>query len=462
MVKQKIKEAIAKYNLINNGDTVIIGLSGGPDSLCLFDVLVDLRVSMDLKLHGAHVNHQFRPGNAEEDQLYVENLCQNNGVANWTKVVDCNKIAEEEAMTSEEAGRKARYDFFDTVANAIVEDGVARDQVKIAIAHNLNDQAETVLFRVLRGTGTDGLAGIEYSRTTPLGNTIIRPLLDVTRGEIEEYCEQNNLEPRIDQTNFEPIYARNKIRLELIPYLEKHYNSNVIDTMNRLSHISKVDKDYIWIQVEKTVASSMLAKSKEICKLKLSVLQKAHNAVLSRVIMKSFGFIGLGKDITYSHLEQCIKIIREGQTPNEAHLPNGYVMQISYEEVIFIKSNKEKPEEIIKPEVKIKVIDRVDYVPEPNVAAFDYDAIAYEYGQASPVVRRRESGDYIRIKGLGRKKIQNLFVDLKVPKEHRDKIFYAVIGREVLYIPGKLMKAKYNDKYKVTEDTKSVITVVFQ
>lgn len=462
MVKQKIKETIAKYNLINKGDTVIVGLSGGPDSLCLFDVLVDLAVSMDLKLHGAHVNHQFRPGAAEEDQLYVENLCQNNGVANWTEVVDCNKIAKEEGMTSEEAGRKARYDFFDTVANAIVDEGVPREKVKIAIAQNLNDQAETVLFRVLRGTGTDGLAGIDYSRTTPFANTIVRPLLDVTRAEIEEYCATNSLEPCIDATNYQPIYARNKIRLELIPYLEERYNSNVIDTMNRLSHISKEDKDYIWDQVEKTVAGSMVAKSKDICKLKLSVLQKAHNAVLSRIIMKCFGFIGLGKDITYTHLEQCIKIIREGQTPNEAHLPNGYLMHISYEEVVFSKSNKEKPEEIIEPEVRIRIIDRVDYVPGPTIAAFDYDAIVHEYGKVPPIVRRREPGDYIRIKGLGRKKIQNLFVDLKVPKEDRDKIFYAVIGREVLYIPGILMKAKYNDKYKVTEDTKTVITVVFK
>ncbi|MEG0729099.1 MAG: tRNA lysidine(34) synthetase TilS [Anaerovoracaceae bacterium] len=461
MVKQTIKDTIDKYKLIEQGDTVVIGLSGGPDSLCLFDVLVELSHEMELTLHGAHVNHQFRPGAADEDQLYVENLCQDNGVCNWAVSLDCNAIAKEYGLTSEEAGRKARYEFFDKVANTIVEEGTPRDKVKIAIAQNLNDQAETILFRLLRGTGIDGLSGIEYKRTTPYNNTIIRPLLDVSRNEIEAYCEDNQLEPCIDKTNYEPIYARNKIRLELIPYLKENYNYNIVELMNRLSQIAREDKSFIWQCAEEAYNEALISKGKSVCKLKLEVMSNLHSSVLRRIILKAFSEIGLFKDIAFNHLEQCEKLVRTGQTPNQLDLPNNYIIRISYDKVICEKKNKALKQSVKLP--TINIVSRGDYIPKEGVCAFDYDLIQKEYGTVNLVTRKREAGDFIRIKGTGgRKKIQNLFVDLKVPREKRNEIYFVAIGKEVLYIPQGIMPARYSGNYDITERTKKIITVEFE
>ena len=245
-VKKKIRRTIDEHQLIEKDDVVILGLSGGPDSLCLFDVLLDLSKEIGFELHGAHINHMFRPGAADEDQMFVENLCTNSGICCWSKVEDCNSLAKELRITGEEAGRKVRYDFFADIASSLIYEGTPEDKIKVAIAHNRDDQAETVLFRILRGTGTDGLAGIDYTNINERGSKIIRPLLDVPRTEIEAYCEQRQLEPRIDATNFEMDYGRNKIRLDVIPFLEKNYNPNMKDVLVRMGDISREDRNFIW------------------------------------------------------------------------------------------------------------------------------------------------------------------------------------------------------------------------
>ena len=167
--------------------------------MCLFHVLLSLQEELDLKLYPVHINHKFRPGAAERDQDYVENLCAEHGIRCTTVVRDCGKLAAELGMTDEEAGRKVRYDAFRSVAEEIAagrdgESPVSPEHIKIAVAQNANDQAETILFRLLRGTGPDGLAGIAYSRSEGRFR-VIRPILDITRSEIENYCRDNGLDP---------------------------------------------------------------------------------------------------------------------------------------------------------------------------------------------------------------------------------------------------------------------------
>ena len=225
-MKQRVLETIKTHELLEDGTHIVLGLSGGPDSVCLFDVLLELSAVKNFRIHPVHVNHKFRPGDAERDQEYVEELCRQRGLTCRTFTVDCNALAREEGLTSEEAGRKARYDAFFETAQGITQgfaQGLAQelageleqhctqepsmpgtDKIAIAVAQNANDQAETILFRMLRGTGTDGLAGIAYKRYER-GFAIVRPLLDVPRDEIEKYCEERNLSPRIDHTNNEAI-----------------------------------------------------------------------------------------------------------------------------------------------------------------------------------------------------------------------------------------------------------------
>ena len=213
MVKKQILRTIEEHNLCKHGAHIVLGLSGGPDSVCLFDVLCQEAEAQNWSIYPVHINHKFRPGAAEADQAYVEDLCEKRGWPCVSYVYDCNQMAEAEKMTSEEAGRKARYEAFGQRAKALIGDGVSKEAIVIAVAQNADDQAETILFRMLRGAGTDGLAGIGYSRMDEEGFPIIRPLLDCRKKDIVAYCDQQELMPRIDHTNLEPIYTRNKIRL---------------------------------------------------------------------------------------------------------------------------------------------------------------------------------------------------------------------------------------------------------
>lgn len=463
MLRETVKNTIKKYNLIESGDVVILGLSGGPDSVCLFDVLLDLSSEMDFKLHGAHVNHQFRPGAAEEDQLYVENLCEGNGICCWSTIVDCNALANELNIGSEEAGRKARYDFFAEITQSLMFEGIDKSKIKIAIAQNLNDQVETVLFRFLRGVGTDGLAGIDYRRINENGNVVIRPLLDVSKVDILQYCEDNNIEPCIDHTNSQPIYTRNKIRLNLIPELEEKYNSNLVESISRLSAIAKEDRDFIWSEVEKTFEKALVREEENEIWFNQEILQNASPSIRHRILFKAFAKVGLPKDIYSSNLGPADNLIMDGKTPQQVDFPRGYVIRVSYGNIICgLKPKTETGEK--PPKIIINTLDIEQYEKKEGRAAFDLDLMETEYGRTNLQelidIRTRISGDYMRLKGvMGRKKIQDLFVDMKIPSVDRDKIFMVGIGHEILWIPNGTYKGRYSGNYQISEDTKRVITV---
>lgn len=235
-IKEKVEKTILKYDLIENGDKIILGVSGGPDSMCMLNILKGLQNTNLKKLNYeiivAHVNHMIRE-EAIEDEKYVEDYCKKNNIEFYSKSIDIPKIVNTKKIGEEEAGRIARYEFFDE----LLEKTKAN---KIAIAHNKNDRVETVLMNELRGSGLSGLKGIE-----PRRGKYIRPLIEIEREEIEKYCEENKLEPRIDKTNFENIHTRNKLRNCLIPYIKKEFNPNIIETINRLSEIVTEQEKYI-------------------------------------------------------------------------------------------------------------------------------------------------------------------------------------------------------------------------
>ena len=353
--EDKVMKTMKIHGLADKKQHIVMGLSGGPDSVCLFHILMKLRETLGITVHPVHVNHKFRPGAAERDQKYVETLCMENGLKCRTFVVDCNKLAEDLRMTGEEAGRKARYDAFYEIAEELAEQ-YGRENIRIAVAQNANDQAETLLFRLLRGTGTDGLAGIAYSREER-GYKVIRPLLDVYRTEIEEYCAANGLEPVIDHTNNESIYARNKIRLELIPYLEKEYNESIQQCMVRLAGIASADKDYLWQQTEEAYAQlaeihyakgsvadccgdAGECQAAEEIVMPRQELAALHAAVRHRVILKAFGQIGLEKDISAERVASADSVIEKKQAPKTVEFPHGYKLTVARGNVCFHKKQK--------------------------------------------------------------------------------------------------------------------------
>ena len=305
ILENKVKSTIEKYNLIQPEDKLVLAVSGGPDSMCMLDILNKLRKNKNVKMKKscfmfeivvAHVNHMIRE-EAKQDEDYVRKYCEKNQIEFYSKSIDVQKIANNNKIGTEEAGRIERYKFFDEIMEKTGSN-------KIAIAHNKNDNAETIIMNILRGTGTAGLKGIEAKR-----GKYIRPLIKCERKEIEAYCEKENLNPRIDKTNFENTYTRNKIRNIVIPYVEKEFNPNIINTLGRLSEIITDEEEYIEKQVENIYKELVLEENKKEIVLDLKGFNSQEKVIKSRIILYTIaGLFGTSKGIEKIHIEDIIKL----------------------------------------------------------------------------------------------------------------------------------------------------------
>ena len=295
---EKVNETIKKYKLIENGDKIILAVSGGPDSVSMLDILYKIQQNkkIDFKIVVAHVNHMIRR-EATDDANYVQKICKERNIEFYLKSIDVKKIANNNKIGTEEAGRKERYKFFDELAKKT-------NANKIAIAHNKNDNVETVFMHILRGTGINGLKGIEPKR-----GKYIRPLIECERKEIEKYCEENNLEPRIDKTNFENIYTRNKIRNIVIPYIQKEFNQNIIETIDRLSKLVAEEEEYMERQIKNTYQNLLILETKKEIQLDLKKFNMQEKVIKSRLILYTITRIfGSNEGIEKIHIEDIIKL----------------------------------------------------------------------------------------------------------------------------------------------------------
>ena len=510
-IKNKVLETIKTHEMFDDDAHIVLGLSGGPDSMCLFDVLLELSEEKGYHIYPVHINHKLRPGDAERDQEFVEEICRQRGLTCRTFAVDCNKLAREEGLTSEEAGRKARYAAFFEVAEQIAEkiaaegskkneaetqeqitDGIlpehlaeARKKIAIAVAQNANDQAETILFRILRGAGTDGLAGIAYKRYER-GMAVVRPLLDVPREEIEKYCESRNLSPRIDHTNKEAIYDRNKIRLELLPMLMKKFNPNIVETIDRLGKNAATDKDYIWQQAETAYREIMPESSKNdtTVTVDISRLSVLHKAVRIRLYNMILAKIGMAENISEGQLESIEKI-RLSQNPSAmCDLVDGYAVYKEYEKLRFCGKRAQTS---VTAKYRMRFMSSEEYAAGEGARLSDAsqdgalrDSTLKNNGPGSIgkhsvvgvfavppeaknsiCIRKRRDGDVIAIAARSRadfdgsaahaalapanaagaagatirhKKLQDFFVDAKVPRNKRDEIDLLAYGNKILWV----------------------------
>lgn len=463
MVENKIINRIEKSNLINRGEHVVIGLSGGPDSVCLFYVLDKLREEMNLQIYPVHINHKFRPGAAEADQEYCENLCRQMGYTCRSFVFDCMAIAKEKKMTSEEAGRLVRYDSFAKVAMELVNKGIPKESIKIAVAQNADDQAETVLFRLVRGAGIDGISGISYLRTDENGFKIIRPLLDVYKVEILEYCKQKDLNPCIDKTNFEEVYTRNKYRLDLIPHIEEKFNPAFKDALIRLAESARWDKEYLYEEAGKLYRKALCEETDKQITLSGSVLAEAPKALRIRVFSMALAKLGLEKDVAFSHFDGLESLLANPNPSARFDLPAGYYGIKVYENLRLSRAENEESKQL-KFTVRIEEYKGViqSLCPKEHFAAFDYDKMVAELGdepEKHMVIEPRRSGDRIYIGENSSKKIQDYFVDAKIPKDDREKIWLLKYRSQVLWVLPSVKRGRYTSKYRVSNDTKKVIYI---
>lgn len=330
MLEQKVLDTISKYNLIKKGDKIVIGVSGGPDSMCLLDSLYYLKKNLQIEIIVAHINHMIRK-EADEETEYVQNYCNEKNIKCYVKKVDVTNLAKEKKLGTEEMGRKIRYEFFQEIYQK-------ENANKIATAHNLNDNAETVLLNILRGSGISGLKGIEAKRCE-----FIRPLIECTRGEIEEYCEKQKLNPKIDKTNFENIYNRNKIRNSLIPYLQKEFNPNILETLNRLSDIAKEEEEYFEQVISKKYEELKIGKNEKEIILDLNKFNKLQKVIKSRLILYTINKVnGTIQGIGKIHIEDIIKLC-QNNIGNKYIMPNKNIKVFVKKGKIFFMGNINLP-----------------------------------------------------------------------------------------------------------------------
>lgn len=323
-LQDKVLKTIQKYNLIQSGDSIVIGVSGGPDSMTLLNVLINLKQKLGIsKIVVATVNHMIRE-EAEEETKFVENFCESHGIEFYLKKVDVQEEAKSKKISTELAGRNARYDFFEEVLKKTGSN-------KIATAHNSNDNAETVLMNLLRGSGVSGLKGIEKIRD----GKFIRPIIECKRSEIEQYCLENKLNPRYDKTNNENTYTRNKIRNMLIPYIEENFNPNIVDSLNRLSTIATKEDEYINKIVENSFENIVITADmgkKEII-LDLKKFNELDEVIKSRLILYTISeILGTSQGIEKIHIEDIIKLCGNN-IGNKYLMPNKNIK-------IFVKKGK--------------------------------------------------------------------------------------------------------------------------
>lgn len=318
----KVLKTIQKYNLIESGDKIVVGVSGGPDSMCLLDILIKVcqNSPSPLAIVVAHVNHMIRE-EANEEEDFVKTFCEKNNIEFYSKRIDVKKIANTNKIGTEEAGRQVRYAFFEEVLKKT-------NSNKIAIAHNKNDKVETIIMNIFRGTGINGLKGIEVKR-----GKYIRPLIECERNEIEDYCKKQNLNPRIDKSNFDNIYTRNKIRNIVIPYIKKEFNYNIIETINRLSTLITEEEEYIEKQVKNIYSKILLEEKQDEIILDLKQFNVQENVIKSRIILYTITrLFGSSKGIEKVHIEDILKLCNNN-IGNKYLTPNKNLK-------IFIKKHK--------------------------------------------------------------------------------------------------------------------------
>lgn len=455
-IKERFLKFIKEKNIIQSGDKILVGLSGGPDSVCMLNLLCSIREKEKIEVAAAHINHMLRGEEADKDEEYSKKICESLGVKFFSKRIDINKYALETGKSSELAGREARYDFFNEVINKI-------NFNKIATAHNANDQAETILMRIMRGTGLEGLGGIPVERE----GKYIRPILFMRREEVEKYCEENNLNPHIDATNLERIYSRNKVRLDILPYMKENFNPNIVETINRMALLLQEDNDFIEREVDKAYKNNCVEREESIFISKK--LFEIHSAIIARVIRKALFIINKSNyDMEMKNIEDIIELSKLG-TNKKLDLPKGIYAENIYGDIIIAKKKniEIKPtdelnlnkEDILHNEVifdeyiiNFQVTNDKEIKQENNdlIKSFDYDKIN------NIIIRYRKNGDKIVPLGMkGSKKLKDIFIDMKIPKENRDKIPLIQFNDDISWIIG----IKMSDKFKITKNTKNILKI---
>jgi len=434
---------LIRDGLLKMGERLVLGVSGGPDSMAMLDMFLKIRERWRLGLFVVHVNHGFRGDLARRDAESVEAYCGNNQVDFYRFDHDVMGLSKEWGMSFEEAGRKVRYQAFEEIRKKV-------NGHRIAVAQNKNDQAETILMRLMRGTGLDGLKGIPVKR----GAYIIRPVLFMSRKDIEKYCEIHSVPVCYDHTNDETIYTRNKIRHELIPYIEENFNGQIVDGLFRLGKMLEDDVDFIESGLE-GILSQKGINLENTESIDAKWFNMHHKSLKSRLIRRVVELKGDGlKNVSHAQIDEVLELI-ESMRHGKRKVISGIEFSLKYDTLYFRKINVEKDKEsrtsVNEMEFDIVELDALEYdayTLKSNEVSVDLDKID---GNLS--ARYRKDGDKFQPMGMkGRKKLKKFFIDLKIPVERRDHIPLVCDESGIIWVVGH----RLSERVKVDDTSRRI------
>ena len=452
---EKVESTIKKYQMLPLNTRVVVGVSGGPDSVALLHLLFRIKSQYNLHLWAACLNHQLRGEEADKEAELVRELASQLGISTILESFNVALLAKNEKLSLEEAARQVRYDFLERAAKQVGAD-------KIALGHTASDQVETLLMRMMRGSGLDGLSGIP-----PVRGKIIRPLIEVFREEVEKYCQENNLHTCIDSSNTKAYFLRNKIRLHLIPYLCKRYNPQLIKGLFHTSEILREENCYLKAESEKAFKSLLKKRDDQCVILNGERLSQLHPALQRRVLRKAIQQVkGDLKEIMFEHITSVLKL-DENRGCKQLDIPGGFVAQRQYKDLLIKKVSKKKdvfplcsliiPGDTYLPGLSLVLKSKIIYdkpssfSKDSNEAYFDLDKM-----EKPLFLRKREKGDRFHPLGMrGSKKIKNFFVDLKLPREDRDKVPLLISRDKVVWVVG----YRIDERFKIEKDTKRILKI---
>ena len=435
-----IDKTISRYGMITAGDHIIAGVSGGADSVCLLLVLCELKDKYELKLTPVHVNHGLRGEAADRDEQFVRRLCESLGLCCRVVRADIAAFARELGTGTEEAGHRYRYDCFKALKAELNAD-------RIAVAHHLGDLAETVIMNALRGSDINGLSGIR-----PVTDDVIRPLLYKDRKDIEAFLACRGQAYCTDETNSDVAYTRNRIRHEVLPYIEKYINERGPAHLAALSVSAREMTDFVRQEAVKALAGCRREDSldAEAFLEKHITLQRE----MARLMIKEK--TGRLKDITQEHIGSVIELFHK-ETGKSIDLPYGLTVIKDAGAVRFVAGTEQSKAEYDPDKFVMTVFDYKEnmIIPDQDYTKwFDYDKIKYQ-----TIIRTYEPGDYMIADSAGHKKtLQRLFIDRKVPRDLRKDVTVIADGSHVMWVPG----MRISEYYKITKVTKRVLQIEYK
>ncbi len=450
---KKVKAYMEEYQMVNENDTIVAGVSGGADSVCLFLLLEEYCRQKNARLIVVHLNHKIRK-EAYEDARYVKALCEEFGVTLHLFEEDVEAFAKQHGIGTEEAGRIARYRAFEQVLSEYGGNG------KIAVAHHKGDLAETVLFHLFRGSGIAGLTGI-----APIRGNIIRPLLDVTREEIEQLLTEKGRKWCIDSTNEENTYTRNKIRNVVFPYAEKEICPQAaVHVANAAKELAQI-KDFLDELTADAVKEAVIFDDGE-ASIAIDSFLKKNEVIRKQVILRVLEYLTPARrDIGSVHVNDVLSLFTK-ENGKQINLPYRLVATRVYDRVVIKRQEQEVGEMCFPVTIPGKMTGNLGETIE--FAVFEYDNSVeiprkrytkwFDYDKITSCleVRNRRTGDYLTISSDGKKKsVKEYFIEEKIPREERDKQLLLADGNQILWVIG----MRISEYYKVTGQTKTILQV---